>query len=384
MHILVTIYQDPVGYPPTLNAVSELAKMNHEVTVICKKHYESNWEYPASVNVVHFHSLIHINQLKTLPIQTKVRLFLQYVKTLRQHIRSQKPVVVLCYDNIALLGYWLATQMISKRPLLWYHNHDVLEMNDCRKYSIQWFSGLLEPRIFRKINIFSLPSNERKKYFPLDTYNGAYFFLPNYPSVSFYRRFFTPDHKYAHAPVKLIYQGTITPSHGLEEIIPYLKCKLDNKEIRLTLIGPISDSYKENLLHIADTHDVRDYLQILPPVPYENLPQITAEHHIGLAINIPHKIIYATGGTASNKIYEYAAVGLPVLLYDMPHYREHLDTFAWSFFTDLTEKTFIESLSGIVQNYDFLRQRAWKDFNESLNFGVKFKPLMDYITQKIS
>ena len=108
---------------------------------------------------------------------------------------------------------------------------------------------------------------------------------------------------------KVIYQGTISKGHGLEEIIGILKENILGFEIHLTLVGNSSEKYKSNLLHIAKKKNVTDKLVILNRVQYLDLPSVTKQHHVGLALHDNIGSIYSTAATASNKIYEYIALG---------------------------------------------------------------------------
>jgi hypothetical protein len=106
------------------------------------------------------------------------------------------------------------------------------------------------------------------------------------------------------------------------------------------------------------------------------LPSITAQSHIGIAVNIPSEVIYQTGGTASNKIYEYAACGLPILYFDHPHYREYLGQFKWAFATDLSKESIENCIIEIMNNYDYFSQQARNDFLSRLNFESVFEPIL--------
>ena len=90
-----------------------------------------------------------------------------------------------------------------------------------------------------------------------------------------------------------------------------------------------------------------------------------------------------TLGTASNKIYEYAASGMPVLLYDNIHFRSILGNRNWAFFTDTQEKSLVKTLEEIIAQYQLLSSSAQKDFKAELCFEHYFQPLLKYLSGEI-
>ena len=82
-----------------------------------------------------------------------------------------------------------------------------------------------------------------------------------------------------------------------------------------------------------------------------------------------------TLGTASNKIYEYAALGLPVILYDNDHFREILGKFEWAFFTDTSTASLKTCLENIIADYPRLSRQASEDFSKQLSFEHYFVSL---------
>jgi hypothetical protein len=84
-------------------------------------------------------------------------------------------------------------------------------------------------------------------------------------------------------------------------------------------------------------------------------------------------------GTASNKIYEYAAVGLPVILFDTPHFRRHLGSREWAFFTDLSEASPLAVLGQIVERYEAASATAIRDFEQEFNYERVFVPVLERV-----
>ena len=378
MIAVVAIYSHPEFYPPTLNAVQTLSDHFDKVYLICNNVIKPDWIYPTNVALVAIGPYLPIQQFEQQPILWKAKRFCLYLRTLRR--LSQHANLVLTYDHIPLLAYGLGFRYLSRcAAIWWYHNHDVVDLMQLRKGSIGWLAAKLEPIFFRYLDVFSLPAEERKEFFPMTMFRGKYFFLPNFPAI----------HIYGHVPppsipvkeLKLIYQGSISKGHGLETIIAILG-QHQHCTLTLTLIGRIEQKYQKELEEYAKEFNTLTCLYILPAVGYKKLPAITAKHHIGLAIHEPQGLIYATGGTASNKIYEYAACGLPILFLNTPHYKTHLNQYVWAKGIDLDAQSILAGIDFIYNDYKFLSNAAKSDFLNVNNYEDKLRRIIPELTKK--
>ncbi len=373
-NIVCAIYYHPEAYPPTLNAIHELSGIYNKVYIIYQPHLKDLWEYPPNVFLLRNGKKITVEQQSQLSPSGKASLFFSFTYRFLKLCIKVKPEVILVYDAFPLLSYHLSRKAMKFKHKIWYHNHDVVEHVQ-KKYSIGWWAAKTEKKSFQYLNLFSLPSNERKIFFDLRAFKGMYFHIPNYPSLQFYKKI-----RKSIAPVNsliIIYQGSISAGHGIEELMNYMNIK--GKNIRLILIGNIRNHYKKIIQTLAKDLNIKDFVDILDPVNYIQLPNVTNGAHIGLAIHKPHNIIYATGGTASNKIYEYAALGLPVLFHDSKHYNQYLSQYKWAFANDLSMEKFDEQLSYIQSNYNDLSSSALNDFHRELNFEKGFQPVKSFL-----
>lgn len=294
--------------------------------------------------------------------------------------KKVKPNFILVYDSLSLLAYNLIKHLLDKH-IIWYHNHDVTELKDVRKYSISWFAAKNEIKAFEYLDIFSLPTNERLQYFPMNTYKGKYFFIPNYPAKKFYTPFY--KHKLLSKPIRIIFQGSIGFYHGIEEIIPLLKETINGYSLELILKGPCKNEYKQMCMELADKHLVSNKLTFLDVTPYAEVPAASSTCHIGIGILAKQDLMNTTLGTASNKLYEYAAVGLPVIYYNSINFTRYLDKYNWAIPTEVTSKDIREKIGLILKNYEALSASAHNDFMQELNFENGFMQIKTYIRNLI-
>ncbi len=281
----------------------------------------------------------------------------------------------MCNDPISLFSFRMIRPFLGYKIKLWYHSHDVAELSSMRTYSVGYFAVKSEQKYFRRIDLFTLPSEARLKYYPMDKYKGKWLIVPNYPSLQRMSRQRTGDSK-SDGQVKLIYQGRISDEHGLEEMIDFIK---SDSSLMLTIIGPGNDDYIRKLKNKVAELGITQQVAILDPVPYGKLQEITLTHQVGLAINKPVNTLYSTAVMASNKIYEYAAAGLPILYYRDPHYMDVLSRYPWAFPTDLSNPDLSLIISEIKVNFNELSRKAMEDFHNKLNFTVVFEPVRSWL-----
>lgn len=377
-NILIIGYNHPEGYPPTLNAIGDLSRIAEHITVIGRNAARETWVYPANCKVYYSSAYCDVWSAEKKSIFRKIKFFTDFLILMLWEGRKYSWDVVLAYDPMGLFASWLIFPFLKGKKIFWYHNHDVFEEALVRKYSVQWWAGKYEKKIFNKLAIFSLPSDERKIYFPMEDFKGRYFFIPNFPSKSFFCQFYKK--KIINNEVRIIFQGAVAEGHGLEEIAGLLDRSIGKTKLHLTVKGWIRDAaFKEKLQDIARRINSIQQLEFVGYGAYKDLPPLTASCHIGIGIHSLQTNLHGTLGKASNKLYEYASLGLPIIVYDSEHYRTHLGKYAWVFFTDSSPESIMDCLRTIINNYDQLSRQAYSDFVNELNFELSFAEVMNYL-----
>lgn len=368
---LVVLYHHPERFPPTLNAVHELCQIYTLVTLVFRCTNQSVWPYPPNVKLAGDNQWLDSAEQEQLSIWGKLRLFAKFTLHLRRSLIQSKPKLLLIYDSMAFLAFYLIRWSIKTPQLVWYHSHDIPSFAALRKYSISWWAAMVERKKVQQVDVFSLPSLERKVFFELDHFRGDFFYLPNLPSLHFYQPFYTKQFAPS-GEVNLLYQGAVNADHGLEAIIqalPFLNA-------RLSIIGPATPAYQESLVALSKTHGVENRVFFFGRINYQHLPNLTKAGQIGLALlTNTQNFNHTTAATASNKIYEYAALGLPVLYYQDDAFEAALAHYAWAKGTDLSLGSIKTSIAEIISSYEELSTSAHQDFLDTLNYELLFKPI---------
>ena len=368
--VIVTVYSHPEFYPPTLNMITELSNRFDEVFVLSRNVFESDWIYPENVRLFVTGSKVSIRESEKKSNIKKIISFLTYTWGLLKLVIKEKPKWLILCDPIPTFSFQLIKPIIGDKQKLWYHNHDILEVENVNKFSVSWFAYYSEKAIFNKLDIFTLPSDDRREYFPLENFKGKYY-LPNYPLLSFISKY--QSAKINNSEIRLLFQGSIGPGHGLENIIRILDSRINGKTLKLVLKGFCSDVYRSELLNLAKEFKVTNNLEFYGITSYSEVPKITASCQIGLAIHQGTDIMNSTLGTSSNKIYEYAALGLPVVLYDNQHFKQYLSRYNWCSFTNLKVENILSIVKEIDANFQNISLLAKDQISKQLNFEKHFE-----------
>jgi glycosyltransferase involved in cell wall biosynthesis len=110
----------------------------------------------------------------------------------------------------------------------------------------------------------------------------------------------------------VLYQGGFSVGRGLDVVIEAVRGFPDDTHLVMMGYGPLEQELRE----IAVAHAVDDRVTFVAAVPPEQLLSTTASASVGL---VPYQPVSANNRLAlPNKIFEYTAVGLPVVVSDLP------------------------------------------------------------------
>ena len=373
-NILVSLYAPIDGFPPTINLINEFLKRKFKVFAIeiSKKKFT--------------HSKVNLNGLESLKssryiprLLSNYILFFRFTFSIFKYARNYKIDNHVVFDSYSLLAFFILKylRLISNKSKVWYHNHDVGYYRDFPVLSLGWVVYRLEPIINKHTNFFTLPSKERHTKFTTRDFD---YILPNYPAVKIYRNYQSVLNDKV---ISLIFQGRITPGHGFESIIKLLNKKVNGYRIKLVFKGIVSDNYKNELLSGLD-NEILERISFIGYTDYEDLPKITIKSHIGIAIHKPNSFMHATLGTASNKIYEYIACGLPILYFDNDHFNFYLKEYKWAFAVNDNPDSIYDALTLIVNNYEIFSKEAKNEFLNKLNYEAYFNEAFQIFKSKIN
>jgi glycosyltransferase involved in cell wall biosynthesis len=121
---------------------------------------------------------------------------------------------------------------------------------------------------------------------------------------------------------RVVYVGGITGSRGAVQLVEALKIvRADGHAgVTLSLVGTvISAELKTKLNALIRQYDLADSCLIPGPVPHEEVFDLLARAHVGVAVLHPEPNYT---GSLPTKLFEYMAAGLPVVASNFPLWKE--------------------------------------------------------------
>lgn len=277
---------------------------------------------------------------------------------------------------MAFLTYRFIYRVVASKTVIWYHNYDVIYTDkNLDKFSLTWLAYSIPKKMFPKIDFFTISMEERVNFFPVHLLKNKYSLIPNYQKIEFHK---TEPRIIEDKKIILIFVGTISKGHGLEELISILNTKIENLELELQIKGFLDNDYRQELIKLSIDHDVADKLVILPRSEWSDVPLALRKAHIGISFYMGTDQMNLTlGKGGSTKVFQYIAEGLPVLM--NPEFRENFKEYDWAIASNLNGNSLVENISKIISNYDNLSQSAVKSFKEELNCNLYYDHFFETI-----
>jgi len=317
--IAFVILNNPMIFPPTMNAAEILAENGYKVDVFALRFNRGGdkIDVPANVNIQ------YLGDLKG-GLYFRLVFLKMIIKVIKAAI-SNNYKWIFAYNMTAVIPGYLAAKLGKAKFL--YHNHDDTVVNG--KIGFYPFLKKKEYHYAKKANIVSYPQQKRAE----DFYNNAKLsvqplIVKNGPRNGWCANGDTTNFLYLkHQFDKLlIYQGGLNWQRGIKNIVDIFFNIQGN--VGLVLIGKIDNDvkFKEELdKYLVDLKLVNKVV-VLPAMNYSKLAGLTKICDMGFGVmmneadNKSYNVKHLAG--ASNKLVEYMACGLGSIV---PNTKEYVD-----------------------------------------------------------
>lgn len=373
---LLLTYGDPMGYPPTINAANILADAGWDVDLI---------GYRASGNLPLRHSAqVRVTYFGTLAVGVRARL--QYAALLARAalMAWRRPCqAVISYDRGGVLPGYIASRG-ARTPWI-YHNHDLASTTK-PSGPLGRLQRLAENRLTAHAAAVVFPQEGRSRVFAEHArVRVTPMIVGNAPRRSWRQP--RPVHPVLrelkrHCDRVLLYQG----HWGLEEQLELMIRSLPycRERVGCCVVGKgVDERLARRAGELASALGVAQRVALIPFVPYDELPGITPWCDIGVGRlsagtrpNINETLLLG----ASNKIAEYLACGLPVLLDDTEEHRRFLGErevgLVYPSGDPAGLASAVDTLLGSRAVYDRCRTNGQRLFDTELNYDAQFAKVL--------
>jgi glycosyltransferase involved in cell wall biosynthesis len=364
-------YNDPDNYPPIINGVRILAEEGASVRLTCRTSGVS-WgvTYPSSVQVERLASA-----------QTgSWREYARYLLTVLRRA-GRPPTAFLGHDMHGFLPARLLGWRF-RRPVV-YHCHDYAEPGRGLPLGSRVVSRF-EHRFARTADLVIVPDAERGGVIAQHLgLRAAPTIVANSPAAR-------PAHdgqrlrrtlaEAGYDLERIVWrQGKIGVGHAIESTVRSIPM-WRSPRWGLVLMGIVDAPFVAEMQGLARSLGVERQFVVLPPVRYDEVAEFTPGGDLGHALYDTIHINHQFSTTASNKILEYMAAGIPLLVSEAPGLRALMERHGCGVVADAGQPAQIAAQVNQVLG-DIPRAKALGDagavaFEREYSYGRQFEPVV--------
>lgn len=287
-------------------------------------------------------------------------------------IEATRPDVIHANDLNALIPAYYAAKKL-KCGLI-YDSHEIWLENFTLGKVVKAFFSYYERKIVKKLDLFISVSNAAADYFankykisrPMVITNCVKKVSDESIAVEKYTGFEVLNH------------GQFYKGRGYDTMLKAAQL-CSTPDITFVIRG--RGSMEKELNDYLAFHHVSN-ARIDPPVRVEELIPMAARAHVGVVITEPICLSFRL--TVSNKIFEYAAAGLPIIMSDVPEHRYLNEKYHIGIILkDNSPKCLYEAVKSLYENKNFYcecSQNALRMADE-LNWENEFSKVIDFENQ---
>ena len=373
--ILFIQYTNPAAYPPLEHSSRILADAGWQVMFLgVEAPGASMFRFPP-------HDRIHVRNISHSPAGWKQKLhYIRFALWVMIRVLHWRPRWVYASEHLSCPIAWLISLLPSVSVI--YHEHDSpLSSQGTVFHKV---SMLARRKLAHRATLCILPNRHRSEAFTsaigcrkpaLTVWN-----CPRQDEV------IPPRKPKIDEALKIYYHGNLSPDLLPPTLIPAI-AKLSGL-IRLTVVGYETngfEGYINKLRASAREFGVEDSIEFLPPRPRRELWPIMRQHDVGLALMPPRSdnfnLLHLIG--ASNKVFDYMACGLALLVNDSPEWRNMYVDSGFGLACDpgssesiaMALRTFLHSQDLIRSMGDQGRKKILSDWN----YETQFSPVLERV-----
>jgi glycosyltransferase involved in cell wall biosynthesis len=379
--LLITIYANPDYYPPTVYAV-RLLSCYFAVHILCRNMDQPFQEWPPEVTIERFGEYASARAKEGANAAAKLIEYAKFAARTRVLIKQMRPAAIYSYDPYAFVATMLGR--VGRRPLpVIFHSHELPETQN-----LSW--GSLENWVVRAALISTksadavvFPEKNRARHWLTAAADlRVPTIVPN-----------CPDQRYFPAPAD--WSDTIAARYRAREAVYVGYASADNGHldalralamtdgIRMRVIGGFRPEFEASFNELARELRVNERLSVDGWLALDELRARASRASVGLSIYKPVTKSLEYVASASNKLFEYAAMGLPVIVPNRENYRDFLGDAEWVTYADVEQpESFARALTSIFddrERYVAMSRAARGAFETEYNYERVFEPVLERI-----
>ena len=305
-----------IWYDPRVNRQIEVYRVQQDVElccvgVECNRYDEKKVEAYGLPIVIVKKPEKYKGKMKT-PIGKVVRELYMY-RMIAKAIEEQKPDIIHANDLDAFIPAMMAARKLKCKVV--YDSHEIYVENNVVVAAPKIYRDILEfveSKLVKKCALMVSVSHAAAEYFAKKYDIVEPMVVTNCALKS--ARF---EGKEKTDKFEVLNHGQFYAGRGYEIMAQACELIADYPEIRLAIrgFGVLEESLRKTVAEQKNPEQFAFY----PKVTVQELIPMASKSHVGVAVTIPNCLNFKL--SVSNKLFEYAAAGLPVILSDIPEHR---------------------------------------------------------------
>ncbi len=382
--LLITIYQNPDYYPPTVYAV-RILRQYFDIYLLSRNVNAPFESWPADVTIERIGDPASARDKEAAAAGAKLIEYWTFIARTSSLVSALKPAAIYAYDAYALVAARFARPRRRSIPLI-FHAHELLETDKLAATSLQtwvvraalsgtkWADAVVFPERLRARHWLSAARDGREPIIAPNCPELSYFRAPADWSGVVERRLLARE---------AVYIGNASEVNGHLEALRALS--LLDAAARLRVIGSYEPDFGTRFQALADELDVADRVSLDGRLGQAELLARASRATVGLSLHKPVSKGLEYLGSASNKLFEYAAIGLPAIVPDRASYREFLGDAEWVAYADIDDpKSIARAIERVLsdrERYVAMSRAARGAFERDYHYENAFAPVLKRVLE---
>ncbi len=380
--LLITIYANPDYYPPTVYAVRILS-CYFRIHILCRNMDKPVQEWPADVTIERFGKYASPREKEAASARAKLIEYAKFSARTRALIKQMQPAIVYSYDPHAFVASMVGRAGGRSTPLI-FHLHELPETASLSWTSLQTWVVKAALTGTKSADAVVFPEKYRARHWLMTAGDSrAPIIVPNCPD----RNYFTGPADWNETIAmryrvrEVVYVGSVGADNGHLEALRAIA--MADGGIGLRVIGSFPPDFETSFSALARELGVAERISLDGWMAHDEVPAHASRASVGLSLYKPVTKSLEYMGSASNKLFEYAAMGLPVVVPDRESYRDFLGDADWVTYADIEDpESIARAITSIFadrERYVAMSRAARRAFEEQYNYERVFEPALERI-----
>jgi glycosyltransferase involved in cell wall biosynthesis len=240
-----------------------------------------------------------------------------YASVFRE-LRRRRDIDLLIAHNLASLPIAVVLKQVTRARLL-YDAHELETQREGWSRPIRWVASIAESLLMPHVDHTLVVSDTIRSWYERRYPKASFTTVRNTPSVvgpvrksdALRRQLGLREDE-----LLCVFLGMLSPGRGIEEMVEAFRQLPVDKHV--VFVGP--GLLREFLATEAQTHR---NIHVLPPVAGSEVVSYASGADVGVVISAGKSLSYRY--SLPNKLFEYAHAGLPVIVSDLPEFRNFVE-----------------------------------------------------------